>query len=103
MQLYRRKDELMSHHAKHGRFPDSAGICIQPVPRLLPLLHLIFWCGSMTSAVAYLLIASATSGQTILFWSIAGLLIAVFIGFRFLMRSTQATRGSSYGSTAPST
>lgn len=98
IQLYRRKDALMSYYESHdSQFPAPA-VCEQPPPRLLPLLHLVLWCGGVSLLLAYLLFSSWTQGQSVLFSSLSGLLVMVFAGFAFLIRSTRAATGSTYGS-----
>lgn len=101
MKLYRGKDDLMTYYKEHGRFPEPA-VCRELGPRLLPLVHLVLWCGSVSAAITYLLLASLVRGQTLVFGSLSALLLLVFVGLLFLIRSTRAHAGSSYGSSSPS-
>lgn len=85
LRLYRRKDDLMDHHARTGAFP---GLEEAHAPRLLPLVHSVSW-----TLILFLLLYVYASP-----WFLLLLLTSSLLLMGFLVSQSRAKRGSSYGS-----
>lgn len=92
--VYKRKDDLVDHFKKNGRFP---GIEKAYKPRFQSLLNWLTCMFIVYSTVIYLYYLCLTSGNLFYITILSTIALGVVFSVKKLVNSTQVSKSSSYG------